>query len=257
MNMESNLGSKIFTLFNRLENNNNANIATNGESRFLDVLGRVMGDDLTFFDVGGNVGEYSETLLRISGGETKRSIHVFEPTAACFEILKRKFQDSTEVRLNNVGVSDQAHTATIYYDREKSGFASLYQRDLQGLNVVMDHSESIRLIRLDQYIAEQRVEKIDFMKIDIEGHELKAFEGMGEFLRPDFVHAIQFEYGGANLDSRTNLRDFYRLFEPRGFVVCKIMKHSIEQRSYRAYMDNFQYANYLALNPVLFAALNR
>ncbi len=128
---------------------------------------------------------------------------------------------------------------------------------MQGLNVVMDHSESIRLIRLDQYIEEHRIDRIDFMKIDIEGHELKAFEGMGKFLRPDFIHAIQFEYGGADLDSRTNLRDFYRLFEPKGFVICKIMKHGIEQRPYRTYMDNFQYANYLALNPELCASLSR
>ena len=255
--MLSALSSKIFTLFNRIENNNNADIATNGESRFLEALGQSLGDDLVLFDVGGNVGEYSKRLLSITGEKKKRSIHVFEPTASCFAILKEKFQWNPNVVLNNVGVSDQPQTATIFYDRERSGFASLYQRDLQGLNVVMDHSETIRLIRLDQYITEHTITHIDFMKIDIEGHELKAFEGIGEFLRPDFIRGIQFEYGGANLDSRTNLRDFFRLFEPKGFVICKIMKHGIEQRPYRAYMDNFQYANYLALSPELFASLNR
>ncbi len=54
--MVSALSSKIFTVFNRLENNNNADISTNGESRFLQALGRSLGDDLVLLDVGGNIG---------------------------------------------------------------------------------------------------------------------------------------------------------------------------------------------------------
>lgn len=247
-----------FTLFNRIENNNNANFSSNGEERFLHELFERFSGPVVLFDIGGNIGGYSEILV----GECRRrsmkyTLHVFEPTASCFEILRSKFNDDPDVHLNNVGVSNVAGAREIFYDVEKSGFASLYQRNLESLNVEMKQKEAISLIRLEEYLSSNGVSGIDFLKIDIEGHELHAFEGMGKYLHGDFIKVIQFEYGGANLDSRTNLLDLYTLLTSRGFVICKIMRNSIEQRNYQSWMDNFQYANYLAVSKQFYPLLKK
>jgi FkbM family methyltransferase len=245
-----------FTLFNRIENNNNAEFSSNGEERFLHELFGKFSGPVVLFDIGGNIGGYSEILV----GECRRrtlkyDLHIFEPTASCFEILQSKFNGDPQVHLNNVGVSNADGAREIFYDIERSGFASLYQRNLTSLNVEMKKKESISLIRLEEYLLSNAVQGIDFLKIDIEGHELHAFEGMGKYLNGDFIKVIQFEYGGANLDSRTNLLDLYTLLTSRGFVLCKIMRNSIEQRDYQPWMDNFQYANYLAVSKQFYSIL--
>ncbi len=247
--------SICFAIFNRLENNNNADFFSNGEERFLQALFEQLSGPVVLFDVGGNVGGYSEILVNECSRRTlKYDLHIFEPTVSCFSILQSKFSDNHSVRLNNVGVSSSPRSTEIFYDREKSGFASLYRRDLSSLNVEMGEKETISLIRLDDYIATNAISGIDFLKIDIEGHELHAFEGMGKYLNGDFIKVIQFEYGGANLDSKSNLLELFTLLGARGFVMCKIMRKSIERREYQPWMDNFQYANYVAISKSFYSS---
>lgn len=248
----SRLNSILFTLFNRLENNNNADFHTNGEERFLNDYLHSLSGRVTLFDVGANVGGYAEILVeQCRHQQLHYSLHLFEPTASCFEVLKKKFSSDANIKLNNVGVSDVHTTAELYYDAERSGFASLYKRDLSSAHAVMNKQETITLRRLDEYIERHNIQQIDLLKIDIEGHELAAFRGLGKYLRADFIRAIQFEYGGANLDSGTTLRQQYQLLTDAGFQLFKIMKHGIERRAYQLSMENYQYANYVALSPAV------
>lgn len=248
--------SILLTLFHRLDNNNNADFQTNGEERFVNGLFAVLKGPVTMFDVGGNIGGYTEILTtQCRNHRLKYTIHVFEPTRSCFSTLTAKFSDDPNVRLNNVGVSDTAGETEIFYDEEQSGFASLYQRDLSSVNVTMAQKERINLVRLDHYIEQHAIQHIDLLKIDIEGHEIAAFRGLGAYLRPDFIGAIQFEYGGANLDSGTTLRQIYSILEGAGFKITKVMKKGLEVRPYSIRNENYQYANFVAVSPTLLPAL--
>ena len=109
-------------------------------------------------------------------------------------------------------------------------------------------------MRLDDYIRKKGIEHIHFMKVDIEGHELAAFEGLGTYLRNDFIDFIQFEYGGANLDSHATLRDLYNQLSAHGFVMAKVMRRGLEVRIYKPFMENYQYANYVAFSKALAGA---
>ncbi|NUN70025.1 MAG: FkbM family methyltransferase [Bacteroidetes bacterium] len=216
----------------------------------------VLKGPVTMFDVGGNIGGYTEILTtQCRNRQLTYAIHVFEPTRSCFAALTKTFSSDPCVLLNNVGVSDAPGETEIFYDAEQSGFASLYQRDLSSVNVTMAHKERIGLVRLDHYIEQHAIKHIDLLKIDIEGHELAAFRGLGAYLRPDFIGAIQFEYGGANLDSGTTLRQIYSLLEGAGFIITKIMKKGLEVRPYAIRHENYQYANFVAVSPSLLPAL--
>lgn len=248
--------SFLFTLYNRLDNNNNADFHSNGEERFVNDYLSLLQNPVTLFDVGGNVGGYSEILIdQCQRRRLDYSIHVFEPTKSCFFTLTSKFSSNPKIVLNNVGVSDATTIAEIYYDAEQSGFASLYQRDLSAVNVTLEKKESISLIRLDNYLSKQSIPKIDLLKIDIEGHELAAFRGLGEYLNSNTISAIQFEYGGANIDSKTTLREIYQILEQAGFVIGKIMKQGVEIRPYSSMMENYQYSNYVALSKTVLSSL--
>ena len=242
--------------FNRLENNGDSDFSRNGEKAFIDTLIDVFvkepNKERVIFDIGANVGEYSQMLTqRIHSKGISCSLHLFEPTKACFAELQNRFAGTAAIRLNAFGLSDQEEKRQIFYDKEKSGLASLYKRNLQHYNIEMEAAEEIVLETAVNYIEKAGIGHIDFVKIDIEGHELNAFKGFGKYLNAQFIDFVQFEYGGANLDSHTSLLELFRFFEARGFILAKIMPKGLEIRNYSPMMENFVYANYVAVSGLL------
>ncbi len=242
-------------IFKRIENIGNANFSTNGEEVFIHNLFRSFNtlnsdnDQITIFDIGANVGNYTNMLLKRNKQYAKNlTIYCFEPTKAAYEELKRKHGNKSNIYIEKTAISNQNGETEIFYDEEKSGFASLYKRNLGAFSIYLNKSERVETIRLDSFIKEKQTEHIHFLKIDIEGHELKAFEGMGDYLHYEFIDFIQFEYGGANLDSHTSLMEFYDLFTRRKFTIAKIMPSGLLIRDYEYFMDNFIYANFVAIS---------
>ena len=238
-------------LLYRLENYNNSNFRQNGEALFLaDLFQTWRGTARVVCDVGANVRHYSAQMLELAHqNQVALALHLFEPTASCYQELEARFAQEPAVHLNRFGLSDAHAEVPIFYDRQKSGMASLYRRNLSPLGIDLSHTETIELRRLDQYIEAQKLSHIDFLKFDIEGHELSALRGMGALLNSDFVDVIQFEYGGANLDSHTSLLSLFEILEAGGLALFRIMPNYLMPCRYEFHMDNFQYANYVAMAP--------
>ena len=251
------LNNKIANLawkfFNKFENNGNANFSTNGEKIFLDNLFNYYSNNSStkiILDIGANIGGYSSVLLDIANKNKNKNIniHLFEPTKDCFHELRKKFLNNKNVILNNFGLSDKKEKCKIFYDKEKSGLASLHQRNLDHYDMSLSSHEIISIQRVDEYIENSYIEHIDFIKIDIEGHELKALKGFGEYLNGDFIDIVQFEYGGANLDSHTSLMEICTFLSKRKYKLFKIMKDGLQERDYQPYMENFMNSNYIAMS---------
>lgn len=240
----------------KLENNRNSNFTTNGESFFIENLLKYLKNNpvlnkVIMFDIGANVGRYSKILVE-KCQSINIEIHLFEPTSVCFEVLKNTFLETDKVILNKKATLNVDGTAEIFYDKQKSGFASFHKRNLNMYSIEMNHSENVETIRLDNYIKDKDIDHIHFIKIDVEGDEMFAFEGLGSYLNGSFIDFIQFEYGGANLDSHTSLMDLYTLLEKAGFVLAKVMPRGLDIRSYQPWMENFQYSNYVAISKDIF-----
>lgn len=240
----------LLKIVNYLDNNNNTNFKTNGEEKFIDGFFSIYRNSkIIIFDIGGNVGNYSAIIFKkCKEYKIDYTLHIFEPTKSCFSILNEKFGANKSIILNNFGLSNVNTKTSIYYDEENSGLASLYRRNLKAYNIRLDKSEIIDLKRLEDYINKRKIPRIDFLKIDIEGHELFAFKGFGPYLSSKFITAIQFEYGGANLDSHTTLIEIYTLLEGRGFEIFKIKPKYLERRKYHPHMENYFYSNYIAIS---------
>jgi len=176
------LRSLALRIFLYSENNGNPNFQLNGEDLFIDNLMKYLHkscskEKVVLFDIGANVGNYTQLLLsKSSQVKVRVEVHVFEPTHSCFEELQTRFFGLNSVLLNNKAVSNGNGTTTIYYNKQKSALASLHRRNLNSYSIALDQSELIETIRLDSYISENCINHIDFLKIDIEGHELIAFD---------------------------------------------------------------------------------
>ncbi|MCX7747192.1 MAG: FkbM family methyltransferase [Clostridia bacterium] len=260
--VKTKLRNLLLKAFYRIENNNYCDFEKNGEQRFINDLFKLLstrggGKKLEIFDIGANIGEYTKMLLDKCDTQENRDvlIHVFEPTKACSEELERRFGDNPRVLINKKAVSNDNGKAEIFFDREKSELASLCKRDISSCMVNLDKSEEIDTIRLEQYIESNNIQHIFFLKIDIEGYEMEAFKGLGKYLSGEFIDFIQFEYGGTNLDSHLSLLEIYNILCRSGFKIAKVMPKGLHIRGYQPWMDNFQYANYVAISEKIISEL--
>jgi FkbM family methyltransferase len=254
------LASLALALFSSLENNGDADFERNGERRFLDALFRYLRESgrakLVLLDVGANVGAYTRLLLeRASLLEGKVEVHAFEPAQESFESLRRGLSADGRVVLNRKAASNVNGTAPIFSDGSRSPLASLHRRDLAGLGLELGRTETVETIRLEDYLETRAIDHVDLLKLDIEGHELAAVEGLGSYLSGERLDFVQFEYGGTYLDAHVSLREIYGLFEGAGFAVAKVMRRGLDVRPYLPWMDNFQYANYVAISRKIVAGL--
>jgi FkbM family methyltransferase len=194
-------------------------------------------------DIGGNVGHYAAALrARFPALE----IHVFEPASVNVAALRERFTNDPAIRVNPLAVGRDAASATLFSDKPGSGLGSLTKRNLDHLNIPFDASEGVQVIRFDAYWRDVLHERpIDLVKLDIEGHELDALAGMGAALAA--TQAVQFEFGGANIDTRTYLRDFFALFADAGFDIHRITPAGVQRlASYRESDECFTTTNFIA-----------
>jgi FkbM family methyltransferase len=97
----------------------------------------------------------------------------------------------------------------------------------------------------EEYINENKVEKIDFLKIDTEGFELHVLKGFGDFLRN--VKYIQFEYGGTFMDNHTKLIDVVDYLRQFYFVDFGYL-HPEGIKPIQDFSDHYQYCNIVCRN---------
>jgi FkbM family methyltransferase len=245
---------KLQTLVYKLDNSGDTDIEHNGEHAFIRSLCThyTQTEPIVVLDVGANYDDYTALLLETRGLKTT-AIHAFEPQRSCFAKLTELFGNTPGVTINNVGLSDKAATTTLFKNTEGSGLASLYKRDLQHYGIDLGKTEEISLARADAYLAKHHISHIHLLKLDIEGHEIPAFHGFGDFLSADHIDFIQFEYGGANLDAKSSLRELFTLLEGKGFIMTKIMRRGLERRAYYPRLENFVYQNWVAVSPRVLA----
>ncbi|MBS1570697.1 MAG: FkbM family methyltransferase [Bacteroidetes bacterium] len=205
------------------------------------------GTSLTIFDVGANVGGYSKRLSSIFGETDK--IYSFEPSKATYDLMKKATVDCRNVLPNNIGLSDKEEQLTLYTNSDGSGLATVYPRVLEHYgDIRMDRTEVVELSTIDSFCASNNIDRIHFLKLDVEGHELKVMKGAEKMLAAKQIDHIQFEFSGCNIDSRTYFRDFYYLLKDK-FRIYRILRNGIHELwRYMDYYEIYITANYLAVS---------
>jgi FkbM family methyltransferase len=155
------------------------------------------------------------------------------------------------VFLNNVGLSDRPETATMKIYGEYAGSNSLYERRsalATHPSFASFREQSIQLTTLDAYLEETKVDCVDMLKIDVEGHELKVLQGASAALLDGRIRCVQFEYGGCFLDSGATLKEVYELLSLYGYKIFRLLPYGkIRIGSFESGLENYQYSNWVAM----------
>lgn len=195
-----------------------ANPAISGEINAVDYsIGKLPDRPLVFFDVGANVGTYTQIL----SAKGIRTIYSFEPSKPTFEKLKSNLVGKNGIFLYNIGFGDKNEVLDFFSHSEAPGLASFLNRK----DVYMDLKETASLRTIDSFCSENNIPRIHFLKLDIEGYEFNALKGAQEMVKSKSIDFIQFE-NGSNVDARTFFRDFYYLLSPH-YTIYRIFRKSL------------------------------
>jgi FkbM family methyltransferase len=145
------------------------------------------------FDIGSNTGIYSLLAQTIN---SKAKVFAFEPVKRIYDkLLKNINLNQYHIETFEIAISNYSGKATIYdTESEHSYTVTLNKNSLQ--NSVRVIPVEIITKTLDNFINENKLGKIDLIKIDVETHEpevLEGFSGNISLMRPTIL-IIRFNY---------------------------------------------------------------
>jgi FkbM family methyltransferase len=229
---------------NSYKNENNSDMSTNGELCF---LRKILPSCDVVFDVGANVGDWSNAVISLNA---RCSLYSFEPSLTTFNKLQLNVSSDKAV-LKNIGLGSVKEKSLLYVNQNRDTLSSLFRRE--GLNLPDSlnslSTEVVSIERLDEFCRHQDIPSIDLLKMDVEGYEMEVLVGSGKFLSEKKINVIQFEYGGANIDAKVLLKDLLGLLISSGYKIYKVHANYIEHiESYNQALENFQYKNFIAVS---------
>lgn len=163
-------------------------------------------------DVGANIGYYTVLLSNLVGEHGK--VICFEPTKHYGSVLEKNIQANglRNIDLVRLGLSDKQQELDIQIGEHS---ATLHVPGNKKLNF----SEKIQLITLDEYLHEHPLPRLDFIKIDVDGHEPLFLEGAKETLER-YEPKILLEISHMHyLNAGCNAWNFYKLLRSQGYYI--------------------------------------
>ena len=230
-------------------------IESSGEIRVLSEVVRpaCAGVDApVVFDVGANVGDYSLLVRRLIPGAV---VYAFEPARSTYRQLEEQIAAAgagDRIRPFNLGFSDAERDVVLYSytadGHEASVLASIDQRlPTQVIDVRTSDTERIQVQTIDRFCEAEGVGRIDLLKLDVEGHELSILRGARRVLSEGLVSMIQFEFGPANIYSRTYFYDFWSILAGDYDIYRIIPGGMVRLSHYGEHLEIFLTTNYLAV----------
>lgn len=186
-------------------------------------------------DVGANTGVYALIAACL---RPDARVYAFEPVRRTFEKLEaNKRMNGFSIQCVNAALSDRAGMATIYDPGDEVVYSISVNKNLYEGSTVSP--VEVPILRLDDFIDQHHVPKIDLLKIDVETHEPEVLRGFGRYLgehRPALLIEIRDEAVAAgveeqvaglgylyfNIDERAGVRRVDRLSASDyfNFLIC-------------------------------------
>ncbi|MBI2730579.1 MAG: FkbM family methyltransferase [Sphingobacteriales bacterium] len=184
------------------------------------VLKKIIQPDSVFFDIGANSGYYS---LIAANKAIHGKVYSFEPATRHFQKLLDNIHLNklSNIKVFNTGIGNKNEKAIFYLSSdENSGMSGL--RPAENFS---GKTALIEVVRLDDFSETASISSVDIIKIDIEGAELNALEGMEKIiLKYKPVFFIEMIGNQLHLYNKT-IADVFEWLTARGYSAFDIEKN--------------------------------
>ncbi|TSC75484.1 MAG: FkbM family methyltransferase [Parcubacteria group bacterium Gr01-1014_30] len=156
------------------------------EPETVKVCEEIIKPGMTIVDVGAHVGYYTRIFSELVGKKGK--VLAFEPHPATFNFLSFNIPPFSypNVKLFPLALSDRKETLALF-EVKGSGKHSFYdvsslaERDPQAYE--FKKKWKVKAEILDEILDEHEIQNVDFMKVDVEGAELRVLKGAEKTIR--------------------------------------------------------------------------
>lgn len=175
--------------------------------------------DGVFVDVGANVGYYS--ILAAKAGAI---VYAFEPIPATYQRLRRNIELNklTNVKALCMGLGEKTAFEIFYYDEKIPDASSRINLDYYADGAAVQIECPV--VTLDEICAQEKIERIDLIKCDVEGGELFVFRGGVQTLKKyrPYVLCEMLRKWSAKFHYHPN--EIIQLFSSLGYVCIALPK---------------------------------
>ena len=150
----------------------------------LKVVRQLVRPGETVWDVGANVGWYTKTLSELVGSQG--AVVALEPIHETFSLLSScvKRLGLNNVRLMNVGASDRDSTGVMWVPEYETGGDNFYRARIVDESQNLGHVVRLPVaLRALDSIALEIPGRVEFVKCDVEGHELELVRGADRLIK--------------------------------------------------------------------------
>ncbi|MGH8223107.1 MAG: FkbM family methyltransferase [Woeseiaceae bacterium] len=199
------------------------------------VLRRILKKGMTVIDAGANIGEVTLVAAKAVGPEGM--VFAFEPVGRIADHLANhvRMNGLSQVSTIRCALADKVDRKPIFKAAERFYDGSIHD----GLGTLFSSAqrsvatEEVLLTTLDVFVREANVQRLDLIKLDVEGAELAALQGAAETLerfRPYLIIEVQQDTARA---AGYEAADILRLLRPLGYVFDIIGRngrlHSVDE----------------------------
>jgi FkbM family methyltransferase len=204
----------------------------------LDDIGTILdGRVRCVFDVGAHVGQ---TAARLASAFPTARIYSFEPDPRSFAALQAATARSAgRVDAVNAAVGDAEGHAAFFVNRfdqtnsllKAAPGASQYLLDTTGLTPKAEIT--VPVMTLDRFCADRGIDRIDVLKVDAQGYELRVLDGARSLLSRVAVPVIYLEVCFVRIyEGQPLFPDIYRYLFDRGYRLVWLYESSFHTHLY-------------------------
>lgn len=134
--------------------------------------------DMIVFEIGANVGSHSFEIARALEGGSGR-LYCFEPTEYAFHKLlhNHALNGFSNIIFEKIALSDHEHSQTLTPASSLDTMAFAASWDIKNGASKNSTPQTIHFQTIDSYVQAKAIPKVDLLKIDVDGYELKAIQG--------------------------------------------------------------------------------
>ena len=196
------------------------------EKNELEVFQSLMANGSVLIDAGANIGLYSIIGSKLAGKNGR--VYSFEPSKGTFKLFLKNIElnSATNITAINKGLGDIIGESLVLKHNSENddaeNFISRSETKTDQQIAVVSSSELITIDTLDNFQQVNKIDKVDFLKIDVEGYEYYVLKGAENLLKnnPDII--ILFECAD-HLAKRagSNQREVFNLLGTLGFEIAQ------------------------------------
>ncbi len=204
-------------------------------------------DNAVIFDIGANAGVMSLFFSQKAPGGF---VHAFEPTTYAYNKLHRNLE-LNPLLAKRITVTQCFISSTSSESSDLKAFSSWpldSSEDKHAIHGgVVKSTDGIPSITIDDYCESHSIDKIDFVKIDTDGHEYEVLSGMKETLR-QFKPPVIFEIGLYIMDEHNiSFSHYGNFFSALDYRIFSTNGHKIDLKNYKNHIPNYGTVDLIAV----------